>query len=184
MASVNTLSYYDFKGKIGAVPVLLNTWFRFDDNNKIVSWDGIIGRFSWLMDTLKPSIGESIANELNISGPDAANYDQLIHQRAALDICSVHQTYCHGQDQQYADYDECIDTILNKKPLGDWWAMGIDNGGFIVSDALYSSWLIYITRSSLPLDPYGHGAVPALSTLSPHRSYWRRHVQSKNSESF
>jgi hypothetical protein len=130
VASVNTLSYYDFKGKIGAVPVLLNTWFRFDDNNKIVSWDGIIGRFPWLMQTLTPAIAESIANELNISGPDATNYDQLIHHRAALDICLVHQMYCHGQDQQYADYDKCMDTILNKKPLGDWWAMGIDNGVF------------------------------------------------------
>ncbi|KAJ7846047.1 hypothetical protein B0H14DRAFT_2773223 [Mycena olivaceomarginata] len=127
VVSISAIANYDWKGDIGVQPLQVDTWFRYDDDLKLVGYDISMRRFSWLFETITPLIGAGIAKELNITGPDALDYERLMQTRAALDICAAHDQYCTGENQQYATHAECIDTLQNKKPLGKPWAMGIDN---------------------------------------------------------
>ncbi|KAJ7489044.1 hypothetical protein FB451DRAFT_1223602 [Mycena latifolia] len=122
VAIVTTLTYYDWKGTVGAYPVQIDTWFKFDDDLKIIGYDIGTRRFAWLYETITPLLGKSIAKELGIVGSD----DRLIQTRAALDICAIHDEYCTGTNVQYKTHAECMDTLLNKKPLGKVWTMGLD----------------------------------------------------------
>ncbi|KAJ7748255.1 hypothetical protein B0H14DRAFT_2984068 [Mycena olivaceomarginata] len=128
VVSISAIANYDWKGNIGVQPLQVDTWFRYDDDDlKLVGYDISMRRFSCLFETITPLIGTGIAKELNITGPDALDYERLMQTRAALDICAAHDQYCAVENQQYATHAECIDTLQNKKPLGKPWAMGIDN---------------------------------------------------------
>ncbi|KAJ7512857.1 hypothetical protein B0H11DRAFT_1947708 [Mycena galericulata] len=127
VVSVSAIANYDWKGEIGVVPLQVDTWFRYDDNLQLVGYDITMRRFSWLFETITPQIGAGIAKELNITGIAALDYERLMQTRAALDICGAHDQYCTGENQQYASHSECIDVLMNQKPLGKPWAMGIDN---------------------------------------------------------
>ncbi|KAJ7493638.1 hypothetical protein FB451DRAFT_1490855 [Mycena latifolia] len=127
LAIVTTITYYDWKGTVGAYPVQIDTWFRFDDDLKIVGYDIGTRRFAWLYETITPLLGASIAKELGLVVSPANTNQRLIQTRAALDICAAHDQYCTGANQQYATHAECVNTLLNVKPLGEVWKMGIDN---------------------------------------------------------
>ncbi|KAJ7481774.1 hypothetical protein FB451DRAFT_137054 [Mycena latifolia] len=126
VAIVTTLTNYDWKGSIGVYPVQIDTWFRFDDDLKIVGYDIGTRRFAWLYETIMPSLGKSIAKELGPVASFGLSTERLIQTRAALDICGVHDQYCTGKNLQYKTHAQCMDTLLNKMPLGKVWTMGLD----------------------------------------------------------
>lgn len=54
--------------------------------------------------------------------------DDLMHLRAAIDICNVHETYCNGTNQQYESTQACMDYIYQKVPFGKVYEWGGDTG--------------------------------------------------------
>jgi hypothetical protein len=99
--SISAIANYDWKGNIGVQPLQVDTWFRYDDDDlKLVGYDISMRRFSCLFETITPLIGTGIAKELNITGPDALDYERLMQTRAALDICAAHDQYCAVENQQ------------------------------------------------------------------------------------
>jgi hypothetical protein len=54
------------------------------------------------------------------SGSDTCDTVAL-QARAAVDVCSVHEAYCLGPDQQYKSRAECMNFVLNRIPFGEIW---------------------------------------------------------------
>ncbi|KAJ6591256.1 hypothetical protein DFH09DRAFT_1306880 [Mycena vulgaris] len=104
VAIVTTLTNYDWKGDVGIVPIQFDSWFRFNDDLKIIGYDIETRRFAWLHETIMPS-----------------------STSAALNICGAHDQYCTGANQRYTNHAQCMNTLLNVKPLGKVWKMGNDN---------------------------------------------------------
>lgn len=71
---------------------------RFDENNEIIRYDAVI---PWLNVVL-----------------DITN---VTEQAIVIEnICTVHEYFCVGPLQQYANYNVCIDTLTNKVPFGSF----------------------------------------------------------------
>jgi hypothetical protein len=100
IVSISAIANYDWKGDIGVQPLQVDMWFCYDNNLKLVRYDISMHRFSWLFGLITPLIGTGIAKELNITGPDALDYECLMQMRAALDICVAHDQYCTSENQQ------------------------------------------------------------------------------------
>ncbi|KAJ7756150.1 hypothetical protein B0H16DRAFT_1538779 [Mycena metata] len=123
MAFASALALFNWGPAIGLVPVQIDSVLRFDDNAQVQQWDGIMRRFAWTASTLEPAIAASVRAELKINGTD----QEVLQQRAAIDICTAHTQYCTGANVQYASQDDCMDTMLNKKTFGQWYQIGEDS---------------------------------------------------------
>jgi hypothetical protein len=78
--------------------------------------------FAYVMPKLVPIIAAELGEDPN-SDPVA-----LITKRAALDICTAHELYCRGNNQQYDTTEECMDFIMHQRPFGEVWQAGQDTG--------------------------------------------------------
>lgn len=126
VVAASVIINYDWRGKIGIQPVPLNMMYVFNSQGQITQWDYSMPRLPMLMASIQEQIADAIAQELHIKRTKS-NTVALLQRRAAIDICTNHDLYCTGSNQQYASYAECMNTILNKKPFGEWYAAGVDN---------------------------------------------------------
>jgi hypothetical protein len=103
-------------------------WFMFDDSLKISQYDITFRRLEWAWDYVKPFLQPQLKEELGSVADNCNDVDDLIHLRAAIDICNQHETYCVGSLQQYNSTQACIDYIYHTTPLGKVYEWGGDSG--------------------------------------------------------
>jgi len=88
-------------GQTGLYNLTQEGWITFDEESRILSYDLVILR-----------LGQS-----NLPVPTSA------YPAYYAEICQVHEAYCTGANQQYADYSSCL-ADLATQPYGTW-----DNAG-------------------------------------------------------
>ena len=103
-------------------------WFLFDDSGLIAQYDASFRRLPWAIDYLKPFLKPQLVKELGSLADKPDDVDDLMHLRAAIDICREHELHCHGADQQYESTQACIDHIYHKTPMGKIYEWGGDSG--------------------------------------------------------
>ena len=92
----------------------------------MTQYEATLVRGSWAFSYIIPKLVPRIAAEL---GEDPTkNPEGLIAKRAALDICTAHEQYCTGVNQQYDSTEACMDFIQYQRPFGEVWQMGLDTG--------------------------------------------------------
>ncbi|KAK0487758.1 hypothetical protein IW261DRAFT_1449602 [Armillaria novae-zelandiae] len=115
------------------LPFQIDAILRFNDTNMtITSYDTTFRRWSQFWDYFIPLILPKAAEELmaaNTTGVDYGNSTDIIVHRAAADICTVAQTYCLGENQQYESYKKCVHFLTKEVPFGASWSGG-ENTGF------------------------------------------------------
>ena len=104
-------------------------WFLFDNASGLIAeYDITFRRLQWANDYIKPFIKPQLVEELGSIADDCDDVDDLMHLRAAIDVCREHETYCLGALQQYESTQECIDYIYHKTPMGKVYEWGGDSG--------------------------------------------------------
>ena len=104
-------------------------WFRFDNESGLIAqYDFIFRRSAWANEYIKPFIKPQLVEELGSLADNPDDVDDLMHLRAAIDVCQGHEVYCVGANQQYGSTEACIDHIYHEIPLGKIHQWGGDNG--------------------------------------------------------
>ena len=103
-------------------------WFLFNDTGLISQYDITFRRLAWAIDYLKPFLKPQLVEELGSVATNCDDVDDLMHLRAAIDVCREHELHCLGADQQYETTQECIDYIYRKTPMGQVYEWGGDSG--------------------------------------------------------
>jgi len=103
-------------------------WFLFDESGLISQYDITFRRLAWAIDYLKPFLKPQLVEELGSMGDNCKDVDELMHLRAAIDVCREHELHCRGADQQYESTQACIDYIYRKTPMGKIYEWGGDSG--------------------------------------------------------
>ncbi|KAK0187765.1 hypothetical protein F5146DRAFT_1207088, partial [Armillaria mellea] len=110
------------------LPLQIDAVIRFNDTNMTVtSYDATFRRWSQAWDYFIPFLVPKAAEELmavNTTGVDYTNSTDIIVHRAAADICTVAQTYCLGENQQYESYEDCVHFLTKEVPFGASWSGG------------------------------------------------------------
>ena len=104
-------------------------WLLFDkDSGLIAQYDMSFRRLEWAWDYVKPFLLPQLVKELGSLADNGTDVDDLVHLRAAVDICEQHHLYCTGDLQQYNSTLACIDYIYHQKPMGKVYEWGGDTG--------------------------------------------------------
>jgi hypothetical protein len=105
-------------------------WFLFDDvpSGLIAQYDITFRRLAWVIDYVKPFIKPQLVEELGSLADNRDDVDDLMHLRAAVDVCQEHELHCLGANQQYESTEACIDYIYRKIPFGKAYEWGGDTG--------------------------------------------------------
>jgi hypothetical protein len=105
-------------------------WFLFDDvpSGLIAQYDISFRRLAWANDYVKPFIKPQLVEELGSLADDSTSVDDLMHLRAAIDVCRVHDLHCSGANRQYESTQACTDYIYHKIPFGKPYEWGGDTG--------------------------------------------------------
>jgi len=125
----NTIAYSgiaQFNWTVEIVPAQFTFMIVFNEDLKVVQYDGQWVRGTWLFNYMLPKLAPRLARELGL--PENTDPVRLATRRAALDICTVHETYCTGTKKQYKSHAQCMDFIENKRPFGELWQAGQDTG--------------------------------------------------------
>jgi len=120
--SFSTLRNFDW-GPV-TIPIQIDVWFLFNDSGLISQYDITFRRLAWAIDYLKPFLKPQLEAELGTAGKNCSDVDDLMHLRAAIDVCREHETYCVGPYQQYNSTQECIDYIYRQTPMGKVYEWG------------------------------------------------------------
>ncbi|KAJ7493996.1 hypothetical protein FB451DRAFT_1551250 [Mycena latifolia] len=133
----------DFNWTIETVPTRWELKFMIDDEGRATQWDAILYRASALFAYIWPKLATHLRTELALPAqtPDTV----VLQTRAARDICSQHEQYCLGPDQQYNSTEACLDFVLNTIPLGEVWQGGQN-----------TAFCRYIHTPMIPLRPSVH----------------------------
>jgi hypothetical protein len=104
-------------------------WFLFDNESGLIAqYDITFRRLAWAVDYIKPFLKPQLVEELGSIADNCEDVEDLMHLRAAIDVCREHEIYCHGADQQYESTQACIDYIYRKTPMGKIYEWGGDSG--------------------------------------------------------
>lgn len=66
--------------------------------------------------------------EVGSLADNSTDVDDLIHLRAAIDVCQQHDIYCTDSLQQYDSIQACIDYVHHQIPMGAVYEWGGDTG--------------------------------------------------------
>ncbi|KAJ6569312.1 hypothetical protein B0H19DRAFT_692821 [Mycena capillaripes] len=133
----------DFNWTVAVVPTLWQLKFLFNDEGVVTQYDAILYRASALFASIWPKLVPQLIKELGL--PPNTSDTVALQTRAARDICSQHETYCLGPNQQYNSTQSCIDFVLNAIPLGEIWQGGQN-----------TAFCRYVHTPMLPLRPAVH----------------------------
>ena len=116
-------------------------WFLFDNESGLIAqYDITFRRLEWANDYVKPFLKPQLVKELGSMVSNCDDIDDLMHLRAAIDVCQGHETYCLGALQQYNSTQACIDFIYRQRPLGKTYQWGGDTGKpYFLSLATYNT---------------------------------------------
>jgi len=103
-------------------------WFLFEDSGLIAQYDVTFRRLAWANDYTKSFIKPLLVEELGSLVDNCDDVDDLMHLRAAIDVCREHELHCLGPNQQYNSTQACIDYIYRKTPMGKVYEWGGNSG--------------------------------------------------------
>ena len=120
IASAATIITFNFSSLGLVLPIEIDTWNLFDADGKILQYDATFKWFQYFMDTAIKAVMPAI---------EANTQQQAIQYfTAALasGICSTHQSYCNGTNQQYANYSSCVDFMTTQIRFGQAYELGMN----------------------------------------------------------
>ncbi|KAJ7159484.1 hypothetical protein C8R46DRAFT_1354212 [Mycena filopes] len=144
-----TLREFNWTGKwnpylqMGIFPTVWELKFLFNDEGQITQYDAILFRASALFADVWPKLAKHLRRELDL--PKHTPTTQVLHIRAAIDICTAQEKYCVGANKQYESRKACLDFVLHKIPFGEIWQGGVD-----------TAFCRYVHTPMLPLRPGVH----------------------------
>ena len=100
------------------VPVTIDTWIEFNADGKITQYDATFRWFDYLLDFLV----EGVATKINATSPDQAV--AYVSDILAKTICTTHDKYCTGSDQQYSDNAACYAFLTKSIRFGKSYELG------------------------------------------------------------
>ena len=104
-------------------------WLLFDDKSGLIAeYDITLVRLAWAAAYIQPFIKPQLVKELGSLADRPDDVGDLMHLRAAIDVCQAHETYCLGAYQQYKSTQECIHHIYHGIPLGEVYEWGGNTG--------------------------------------------------------
>ena len=104
-------------------------WFRFDNESGLIAqYDIAFRRFTWANEYIKSFIKPQLVEELGSLADNPDDVDDLMHLRAAIDVCQEHEVHCVGANQQYESSEICINYIYRKTSMGKVYEWGGDSG--------------------------------------------------------
>lgn len=104
-------------------------WFLFDNTSGLIAqYDITFRRLEWAWDYIKPFLQPVLKQELGSLADNCTDVDDLMHLRAAIDVCQQHELYCLGSLQQYNSTQTCIDYVYRQTPLGKVYQWGGNTG--------------------------------------------------------
>ncbi|KAJ7109600.1 hypothetical protein C8R43DRAFT_904871, partial [Mycena crocata] len=115
-----------FNWTVEIIPVQFNVAFMFNDAGKVIQYDAVLVRSSWILPLVLPKMVPRLAEELGL--PVSTDPTFLATKRAAIDICTGHEQFCTGALVQYNSTEACLDFIMNQIPFGDVWQGGQNTG--------------------------------------------------------
>ncbi|KAF2119582.1 hypothetical protein BDV96DRAFT_596288 [Lophiotrema nucula] len=102
--------------KNASFPVVIDTWLTWNDAEQITQYDVTFRWFGYLLQTLV----------LGLDPTNSTNAVAQVTETLATSICSTHDTYCTGSNQQYASNAECLNFLTTKIRLGQSFELGMD----------------------------------------------------------
>ncbi|ODO11658.1 hypothetical protein I350_00442 [Cryptococcus amylolentus CBS 6273] len=120
-ASIKFMFHYPILNKI--YPIQIDAFIRVNEKGEIQQYDASFRRWAWATDVIIPELLPHMAQRLSLP---VENTSLVLREYLSRKICNTAVTYCTGDDQQYDDYDSCMD-FLNTKKTGEWYRMGEDN---------------------------------------------------------
>ncbi|ODN84561.1 hypothetical protein L202_00488 [Cryptococcus amylolentus CBS 6039] len=120
-ASIKFMFHYPILNK--TYPIQIDAFIRVNEKGEIQQYDASFRRWAWATDVIIPELLPHMAQRLSLP---VENTSLVLREYLSRKICNTAVTYCTGDDQQYDDYDSCMD-FLNTKKTGEWYRMGEDN---------------------------------------------------------
>ncbi|ODO07179.1 hypothetical protein L198_00758 [Cryptococcus wingfieldii CBS 7118] len=120
-ASIKFMFHYPVLNK--TYPIQIDAFIRVNEKGEIQQYDASFRRWAWATDVIIPELLPHMAQRLSLP---VTNTSLVLREYLSRKICNTAATYCTGDDQQYDDYDSCMD-FLNTKKTGEWYRMGEDN---------------------------------------------------------
>lgn len=128
------------------IPIQTDVWFLFNSTSGLIAqYDITFRRLQWAWDYIKPFLQPQLEKELGSLADNCTDVEDLMHLRAAIDVCQQHELYCTGSLQQYNSTQECIDFIYRQTPMGKVYEWGGD-----------SAMCRYIHKGMIPYRPGVH----------------------------
>ncbi|KKP06142.1 hypothetical protein THAR02_01745 [Trichoderma harzianum] len=121
IASATTILTYDGFPSVYSAPLVWT--LLFNQQGQILEYDVMFPLVEWSLD----DAFNRTAQALNLTSTDAAQVE--VQQLIATSICAVHDKFCTGANQQYATNAECMNTLVNEKPLGRAYQWSHDTVG-------------------------------------------------------
>ncbi|KAJ7159483.1 hypothetical protein C8R46DRAFT_1001740 [Mycena filopes] len=119
---VLTTTVRDFNWTVGVFPLVWELKFMFNDAGLVTQYDAVLVHASALFAQVWPKLAKHLIVELGL--PADTSDTVALQTRAAIDICSTHETYCLGPNQQYNSTKSCMDFVLHQIPFGEGWQGG------------------------------------------------------------
>lgn len=107
------------------IPVQIDMFYQLDGltgQYSIAEYDAVFRHFDEafnLTNTAAANFLEAAHPESNLTG------EEMLKNLAIESICTIAEEYCTGANLQYANYDECV-AVLNQKRMGESFEGGRD----------------------------------------------------------
>ncbi|WVQ82767.1 hypothetical protein IAT38_004899 [Cryptococcus sp. DSM 104549] len=104
-------------------PIQVDAFMLINENRQIQQYDASFRRWAWATDYIIPQLIPYMAASLSLP---ATNTSNVLRQYLSRKICETAVTHCTGANQQYEDYDHCMEWLEGRE-VGEWYRMGEDN---------------------------------------------------------
>ena len=103
------------------IPVQIDVWFRWNENDEVQAYDARFVYFDWLM-----ANGMSLMQK-KWKLPSAGDAQSALKSRLVDQICETAQANCVGDLQQYESREECQKVLMQDKRMGAPFEFGVDS---------------------------------------------------------
>ncbi|KPI37205.1 uncharacterized protein AB675_1461 [Cyphellophora attinorum] len=119
-AFITEIMSFDIKLLGQTIPVQMDVWFKWNDNDEVQAYDARFVYFDWLMsDGMK-----TLKNRYNL--PDVLHAQDLSKSMLISQICETAVASCQGDLLQYDSVPQCQEYLMNNKRMGQPFEFGVD----------------------------------------------------------
>ncbi|CEH16947.1 hypothetical protein CBOM_03029 [Ceraceosorus bombacis] len=156
------------------LPIELTAWIWYSKNDKIQQYDLSFKRADWVFDIAADWLLPQIAHREGWSVNTTTVRDVEIRRYTADYVCKAALANCHGKDEHYESYDDCM-SVLNGNDPNDQVPLGTPS--LAGENTL---WCRFVHTPMLPIRPAEHCPHVARSggTMCIDRDY--RNVTNEN----